>query len=49
VHPLVDVCCTASLAFAIPVSAFDIDTVPGDFEVRYADGDEKYQPFSGSG
>jgi DNA/RNA-binding domain of Phe-tRNA-synthetase-like protein len=47
VHPLVDVCNAVSVAFAIPIAAFDIDKVTGDLQVRYAAGDEDYRPFSG--
>jgi len=36
VHPLVDLCNAASLRFAIPVAAFDVDRIDGDLEVRYA-------------
>jgi DNA/RNA-binding domain of Phe-tRNA-synthetase-like protein len=46
-HPLVDICNAASLAFAIPVAVFDISKITGRLEVRYADGDEDYLTFSG--
>ncbi|MGP8001614.1 MAG: B3/4 domain-containing protein [Streptosporangiaceae bacterium] len=46
-HPLVDLCNAASIAFAIPVAAFDVAKVSGGLTVRYADGDEKYVTLSG--
>jgi DNA/RNA-binding domain of Phe-tRNA-synthetase-like protein len=46
-HPLVDLCNAASLAFAIPVCVLDLAKISGDLEVRYAAGDEKYLAFSG--
>lgn len=46
-HPLVDLCNAASLAFAIPVAVFDVASIRGDLQVRYADGDEEYLTFSG--
>jgi DNA/RNA-binding domain of Phe-tRNA-synthetase-like protein len=46
-HPLVDLCNALSLAFAIPVAAFDVSRITGDLRVRYADGDEDYLTFSG--
>ena len=46
-HPLVDVCNAISLAFAIPVAAFDVSAITGDLQVRYAIGDEEYLTFSG--
>jgi len=47
VHPLVDLCNAVSLAFAIPVAAFDVSATTGALEVRYAAGDEDYLAFSG--
>ena len=47
VHPLVDLCNAASLAFAIPVAVFDAAQITGDLAVRYATGDEEYLTFSG--
>jgi DNA/RNA-binding domain of Phe-tRNA-synthetase-like protein len=47
IHPLVDLCNAASLAFAIPVAAFDVHQVAELLEVRYATGDETYVTFSG--
>jgi len=46
-HPLVDLCNAASVAYAIPVAVLDLAKISGDLEVRYADGDEKYLTFSG--
>ncbi len=46
-HPLVDLCNAVSLAFALPVAAFDLDQVSGFIDIRYADGDEQSQAFSG--
>jgi DNA/RNA-binding domain of Phe-tRNA-synthetase-like protein len=36
-----------SLAYAIPVAALDVAAISAGIEVRYADGDESYQAFSG--
>jgi DNA/RNA-binding domain of Phe-tRNA-synthetase-like protein len=47
IHPLVDLCNSISLAFAIPVAVFDVSRVAGYLEVRHATGDEKYLSFSG--
>ena len=46
-HPMIDICNAMSLAFAIPIAVFDTDRIAGDLEVRYANGDETYLPFSG--
>lgn len=46
-HPLVDLCNAASLAFAIPVAVFDVAQITGNLEVRHAAGDETYLSFSG--
>ncbi len=46
-HPLVDLCNAASLAYAIPVAVLDLAKITGSLEVRYASGDEKYLTFSG--
>ncbi len=46
-HPLVDLCNAASLAFALPVAVFDLDQVEGFLEVRRAHGRERYLAFSG--
>jgi DNA/RNA-binding domain of Phe-tRNA-synthetase-like protein len=47
IHPLIDVCNAVSIAFAIPVAVFDLSAIAGDLEVRYADGSELYESFSG--
>ena len=46
-HPLVDLCNAASLAFAIPVAVFDLAQVRGSLQVALAHGDEQYLAFSG--
>lgn len=47
IHPLIDLCNAVSLAFAIPVAAFDVANIADWVEVRYAVGDEAYETFSG--
>ena len=47
IHPLVDLCNALSMAYAIPVAVLDADRVDWPLEVRYADGAERYQAFSG--
>jgi len=44
-HPLVDLCNAASLAFALPVAVFDLDRVDRFLEVRPATGAEQYLSF----
>ena len=46
-HPLVDLCNAASLAFAIPVAVLDVSMITGGIEVRYASGAEEYLTFGG--
>jgi DNA/RNA-binding domain of Phe-tRNA-synthetase-like protein len=46
-HPLIEVCNAASLAYAIPVAVFDAANIAGHLQVRYATGDEHYLTFSG--
>jgi DNA/RNA-binding domain of Phe-tRNA-synthetase-like protein len=46
-HPLVDLCNAASLAFAVPVAVFDAAEIAWPLEVRYAAGDEDYLTFGG--
>jgi DNA/RNA-binding domain of Phe-tRNA-synthetase-like protein len=46
-HPLVDLCNAVSLAFAVPVAAFDVGAITGPLEVRYATGNEEYLTFAG--
>jgi len=47
IHPLVDLCNAVSLAFAIPIAAFDVAEISEHLEVRYATGTETYLTFSG--
>ncbi|HSV46318.1 MAG TPA: phenylalanine--tRNA ligase beta subunit-related protein [Ramlibacter sp.] len=46
-HPLVDLCNAASLAFAIPVAALDVAKVAWPLQVRPAEGGESYLSFGG--
>ncbi len=46
-HPLVDLCNAASLAFAIPVAVLDVEMIANEIEVRYAAGTEDYLTFAG--
>jgi DNA/RNA-binding domain of Phe-tRNA-synthetase-like protein len=46
-HPLVDLCNAASLAYAIPVAVLDVAQISGPLEVRYATGTEEYLTFAG--
>lgn len=46
-HPLVDLCNAASIAFAVPIAVFDLDHIAGDLIVRQADGTERYASFAG--
>ena len=47
IHPLIDLCNAISIAFAIPVAAFDSSQVRDYVEVRHASGSERYLAFSG--
>jgi DNA/RNA-binding domain of Phe-tRNA-synthetase-like protein len=47
IHPLIDLRNAVSLAFAIPVAAFDLAKIAGPLEVRYATGSETYLSFAG--
>jgi DNA/RNA-binding domain of Phe-tRNA-synthetase-like protein len=47
IHPLIDLCNAASLAFATPVAVFDVSAVAERIEVRRAIGDERYLSFAG--
>ncbi|MGE6783379.1 B3/B4 domain-containing protein [Ensifer adhaerens] len=47
IHPLIDLCNAASLAFAIPIAVFDLAQVGGFLHVRRALGNESYLTFSG--
>jgi DNA/RNA-binding domain of Phe-tRNA-synthetase-like protein len=46
-HPLVHLCNAVSMAYAIPVAAFDLRHVAGNLQVRHATGAEDYIAFSG--
>jgi DNA/RNA-binding domain of Phe-tRNA-synthetase-like protein len=46
IHPLIDLCNAISLAFAIPVAAFDVAKIADLVEVRYATGAEIFESFS---
>jgi DNA/RNA-binding domain of Phe-tRNA-synthetase-like protein len=46
IHPLIDLCNAASLAFAIPVAALDVAKVVWPLQVRPATGPENYLSFS---
>lgn len=46
-HPLVDLCNAASLAFAVPIAVFDAAAITDYVEVRYATGTETYETFAG--
>ncbi|WP_326692464.1 phenylalanine--tRNA ligase beta subunit-related protein [Streptomyces sp. NBC_01795] len=48
IHPLIDLCNAASLAFAVPVGVFDLSRITGDLRVGYARGEEVYETFSGA-
>lgn len=47
IHPLIDLCNAVSMAYAIPVAVFDVSRVDRFIEVRYAQGDERYETFGG--
>jgi DNA/RNA-binding domain of Phe-tRNA-synthetase-like protein len=47
IHPLVDLCNAVSMAFAIPVAAFDTSRIASNLVVRHAAGDETFSTFSG--
>jgi DNA/RNA-binding domain of Phe-tRNA-synthetase-like protein len=47
IHPLIDLCNSISLAFAIPVAVFDVSKIAEFLEVRHAAGSEVYWAFSG--
>lgn len=47
IHPLIDLCNAASLAFAIPVAVFDVSAIDDHIDVRHASGDERYLSFAG--
>lgn len=45
-HPLVDLCNAASIAYALPVAVIDINAVDRFLEVRHATGEEIYRSWS---
>ncbi len=47
IHPLIDLCNAASLAFAIPIAALDASRIAWPLQVRPAAGSETYLAFSG--
>ena len=47
IHPLIDLCNAISIAFAIPIAAFDTATIADHLEVRHATGTELYESFAG--
>lgn len=47
IHPLIDLCNAASIAYALPVAALDADKVVWPLQVRPATGSESYLSFSG--
>ena len=47
IHPLIDLCNAASLAFAIPIAVFDLSRITDFLQVRRALGNETYLTFSG--
>lgn len=47
IHPLIDLCNAASIAFAIPVAVIDVAKVAWPLQVRHATGAENYLAFSG--
>lgn len=47
IHPLVDLCNSISIAFAVPIAVFDLKEVSGNLEVRPANGDEIYETLAG--
>jgi DNA/RNA-binding domain of Phe-tRNA-synthetase-like protein len=46
IHPLIDLCNAASIAYAIPVAALDADRIAWPLQVRPAAGTENYLSFS---
>ena len=45
-HPLVDLCNAVSIAFALPVAVFDLDSIEEYLEVCHAQGTERYLAFN---
>src|SRR5919198_874590 len=48
VHPVIDLCNAVPMAYAVPVAVFDVAKIAEGLEVRYADGSEVYESFSGA-
>ena len=46
-HPMIDLCNAASMAFAIPIAVFDIERIAGNLAVRHATGAETFSTFAG--
>ena len=46
-HPFIDLCNATSVAFAIPIAAFDPNRIAGGLVARRAVGTERYETFSG--
>jgi DNA/RNA-binding domain of Phe-tRNA-synthetase-like protein len=44
-HPLVDLYNALSMAYAIPIAVYDIDSITGGIEVRYGTGEEEHLNF----
>ena len=47
IHPLIDLCNSLSMAFAIPVAVLDAARIQGPLQVRQAAGTERYLTFGG--
>ena len=47
IHPLIDLCNAASLAYSIPIGVLDTARIAGGITVATAKGDEVYDAFSG--
>jgi DNA/RNA-binding domain of Phe-tRNA-synthetase-like protein len=47
IHPLIDLCNAASIAYGIPVAALDVAKIAWPLQVRFAHGDEDYEAFGG--
>ncbi len=46
-NPVVDICNATSVAYAVPVAAFDLERIVGSLTVRPATGNETYLTFGG--
>jgi DNA/RNA-binding domain of Phe-tRNA-synthetase-like protein len=46
-NPVVDICNATSVAYTVPVAAFDLERIVGSLTVRPATGDETYLTFGG--